>query len=153
IDKLNLHRTPFYCLTLLKATEDSNNENPINRTDLIHKVLDVLFNKDKVPSYKSVPDLKDCEFVLGYFCENLFLSCKYLFTREHFLEYIGQCCKKSRIKLDSNMLFDVLYTNNLLKKESNYFKFKFKFLLLYFASVRMYIDDSFRKYVFDNKIY
>ena len=72
----NLPRTPINCLTLLKAFEADFDESPINRYELINRVLFLLFNAVDLPTYKDKPDLKDCEYVLGYFCETLIRKIK-----------------------------------------------------------------------------
>jgi hypothetical protein len=76
---LNLHRTPLNCLTLLKVSEIDFDESPVNRSEMIKRVLFLLFNIDDVPTYKTRPDLKDCEYVLGYFCEHLIRDGAYSF--------------------------------------------------------------------------
>src|SRR3989304_568791 len=61
LEVLNLHRTPLNCLTILKVSEVDFDDSPVNRTEMIHRVLFLLFNVDAIPNYKSRPDLKDCE--------------------------------------------------------------------------------------------
>ena len=63
LDVLNIHRTPFNCITLLKVSEKYFDESPVNRTKMLEMVLFLLFNIDEIPTYKSKPDLKDCEYV------------------------------------------------------------------------------------------
>ena len=66
------------CFTLLKVAEKYFDESPINRTDMIEKVLFVLFNMDGLSRYKTKPDLKDCEYVLGRYCEKMIKNQNYL---------------------------------------------------------------------------
>lgn len=68
LDTLNIHRTPLNCITLLKVSEKHFDESPVNRTNMLEMVLFVLFNLEGIPTYKTKPDLKDCEYVLGCFC-------------------------------------------------------------------------------------
>ncbi len=68
---LNIHRTPLNCLTLLKISEKHFDESPVNRTKMIEMFLFVLFDLVELPTYKTKPDVKDCEHVLGFFCEEL----------------------------------------------------------------------------------
>jgi len=46
LEVLNLHRTPLNCLTLLKVSEFDFDESPVNRTEVIRRVLYLLFNVD-----------------------------------------------------------------------------------------------------------
>jgi len=85
LEVLNLHRTPLNCLTLLKVSEIDFDESPVNRTEMIKRVLFLLFNVDDIPTYKVRPDLKDCEYVLGYLCETMIRNNDFSFTRESFL--------------------------------------------------------------------
>src|SRR5207249_867128 len=82
IDALNIHRTPLNCFFLLKLAEQAFDDSPVNRTEVIHRVLYLLFYQfDKIPRYATRPDLKDCEYALGYFCEGLVKSGKSTFTK------------------------------------------------------------------------
>ena len=68
IDALNIHRTPINCLMLLRLVEQSFEDSPVNRTDMIGRVLTVLFlDFEKTPRYETRPGQKDCEHALGYF--------------------------------------------------------------------------------------
>ena len=41
---LNMHRTPLNCLTILKASEARFDDSPVNRTEMIKRILFLLFN-------------------------------------------------------------------------------------------------------------
>lgn len=113
LETLNIHRTPYNCLTLLKVSEKYFDESPINRTKMIEMVLFVLFNIDDLPTYKNKPDLKDCEYVLGRFCENLIRKNVYEFSREIFLKNLNQFCAEKLIDLEVDVVFDVLIKNKV----------------------------------------
>jgi len=69
IDSLNLHRTPLNCLTILKLLEQNFDDSPVNRTEMIGRVLHLLFFEfQEIPRYNTRPDLKDCEYAIGYLC-------------------------------------------------------------------------------------
>lgn len=153
LDTLNLHRTPLNCLTLLKVSEIDFDESPINRSEVIKRVLFLLFNTDYIPTYKSRPDLKDCEYVIGYFCEQLIREGVRSFTRERFLNEIHKCCKDSLIDLETHVVFDVLYANNILVKRGSFYHFKFSYWIFYFTAQRMHHDAEFAKYIFDQRRY
>jgi SIR2-like domain len=153
LDALNIHRTPLNCLLLLKASEVYFDESPVNRTEMINRVLFLLFNVDDIPTYKTKPDLKDCEFVLGYFCERMIRDDKYYFTRDFFLEELKQCCKNRLIELEVNIVFDVLTVNHILIKRGDLFCFRFAYWIYYFAAQRMHHDQEFAKYIFADKRY
>lgn len=124
---LNLHRTPLNCLTLLKVAEADFDESPVNRTEMIHRVLFLIFNVDDIPNYKSRPDLKDCEFVLGYFCEKMIRSGHFTFTRADMLNHMRACCAESLIDLEVHIVFDVLEANNILVNRGDMFAFRFAY--------------------------
>jgi len=153
LDVLNLHRTPLNCLTLLKVSEIDFEESPINRTEMIKRVLFLLFNVDEIPTYKTRPDLKDCEYVLGRFCELLIREGSYEFTREKFINETQKCCHERLIDLETSVVFDVLYANNILIKRGSFFHFKFSYWIFYFAAQRMHHDQDFANYIFEDMRY
>ena len=153
LDTLNIHRTPLNCITLLKVSEKHFDESPVNRTNMLEMVLFVLFNLEGIPTYKTKPDLKDCEYVLGCFCEELIKSDNYEFTREHFLKQIDKFCKEKLIDLDTNIVFDVLNLNNIIVSRELNFNFRSSYWIFYFAAKRMHNDISFADYIFSTKKY
>ncbi len=153
LDVLNLHRTPLNCITLLKVSELDFDESPVNRSEMIKRVLFLLFNMDSIPTYKSKPDLKDCEHVLGYFCEQLVREGNYFFTRDRFLVSAQKFCHDSLIELDTHVVFDVLYSNNILLKHGANFYFRFSYWIFYFVAQRMHHDKSFAEYILSDMRY
>ena len=94
IDSLNIFRTPQNCLLFLRLAEQAFDESPVNRTELIHRVLFLLFYQfDEIPTYASRPDLKDCEYVLGYFCEWMLKERRQSFTKHEFIAGDGLLSK------------------------------------------------------------
>lgn len=153
LDVLNIHRTPMNCLTLLKVSEKYFDESPINRTDMIEKVLFVLFNMDGIPRYKTKPDLKDCEYVLGRYCEMMIRTEKYHFTRDIFIKELKSFCKEKLIDLDVDVVFDVLMLNHIIVKQEFDYCFRSSFWVYYFAAKRMDNDKEFADYIFTTKKY
>jgi len=153
LEVLNIHRTPLNCLTLLKVSEGYFAESPVNRTKMIEMVLFVLFNLDGVPTYKIKPDLKDCEYVLGRFCENLITTEKYSFTRELFLNDLELFCQEKLINLDVSVVFDVLFSNNIIIRKDLEFIFRASYWIYYFAAKRMHFDKGFCDYILLEKKY
>ncbi|MDO9177453.1 MAG: metallophosphoesterase [Agitococcus sp.] len=152
LDNLNLHRTPLNCLTLLKVSEASFDDNPVNRSEMLKRVLFVLFNFDSIPSYKTKPDLKDCEYALGYFCETLVRSNNYSFSRENFISDIEKFCEKQVIDLDIVMLFDILFKNNIITECYDFsFCFRYSYWIHYFVAQRMHQSVVFADFIFVNK--
>lgn len=147
LEVLNLHRTPLNCLTLLKVSEVDFDENPVNRSEMIKRILFIIFNVDSIPTYKNRPDLKDCEFVLGYFCQQLIERDRYHFSRPQFLSEIQSFCLQQLIDLEIHVVFDVLYANNIIVSIGSQFGFKFSYWILYFAAQRMHHDSAFATYV------
>ncbi len=153
LEMLNIHRTPLNCLTLLKVSEIDFEESPVNRTEMIQRVLFLLFNIDEIPTYKTKPDFKDCQFVLGYFCELMIRIGKYEFTRDEFLAKLHAFCEERFIDLEVQVVFDVLYANNIFIRRNNSFCFKFAYWVYYFLAQRMHHDEEFARYIFENKLY
>lgn len=158
IDTLNLHRTPLSCLTVLKASEMDFDENPVNRTEILHRVLFILFNVDAIPRYKTRPDMKDCEHALGYFVENLIKSNPnqnnfYTFTKEHFISTIKKFCKTQVIAIDSEILFNILHESYILILSGSECRFRFTAWLYYFAAHRMHHDKEFANFILSDMQY
>lgn len=153
LDVLNIHRTPMNCLTLLKVSEKYFDESPINRTDMIEKVLFVLFNMDNIPRYKTKPDLKDCEYVLGRYCEMMIRTDKYSFSRDTFIKELNSFCKEKLIDLDVDVVFDVLVSNHIIVKQEFDYCFRSSFWVYYFAAKRMDNEKEFADYIFTSRKY
>lgn len=153
LEVLNIHRTPMNCFTLLKVAEKYFDESPINRTDMIEKVLFILFNWEGVPRYRTKPDLKDCEFVLGRYCEKMIRNEKYFFTRDEFIKELRLFCDEKLIDLEVDIVFDILVSNNIIVKHEFDFGFRAAFWIYYFAARRMHNDPTFAEYIFTSKRY
>jgi hypothetical protein len=141
------------CLTLLKVSEIDFDESPVNRTEMIKRVLFLLFNSDDIPTYKASPDLKDCEYVLGYFCETMLREKNYYFSRETFLSLLENFCKDRFIDLEIEVVFDVLHSNNIIVKRDNLFCFRFAYWIHYFVAQRMHHDECFARFIFEDMRY
>lgn len=153
LECLNLHRTPFNCLTILKVAEKYFDDSPVNRTKMIEMILFVLFDMGEIPRYKTKPDLKDCEYVLGKYCELMIRNEQYTFFKEPFIEELKTFCKEKYIDLDVEVVFNVLFKNNIIVYRYGSFCFKSTFWIFYFGAKRMHNDELFKKYIFDTKKY
>lgn len=153
LEMLNLHRTPLNCLTLLKVSESDFDESPVNRSEMIKRILFLLFNADPLPTYKARPDLKDCEYVLGYFCELMLRSNEYTFSRSNFLSVLQQYCRDRFIDLEVHVVFDILSANHILVGREGQFAFKFAFWVYYFAAMRMHHDKNFLDFMLSDMRY
>ena len=153
MDTLNIHRTPMNCLTLLKVSEKYFDEKTINRTDMLDKVLNILFDIHGLPNYQNTPDVKDCEFVLGVFCENMLREEKYSFSKKEFISMAQKVIEENYIDLDINSLFDILYLNGLVIERFSEFTFRARYWLFYFAAHRMHADAKFCKFIFESSKY
>lgn len=153
LDVLNIHRTPLNCITLLKVLENNFDESPVNRTKMIETVLFILFNLNELPTYKVKPDVKDCEYALGRFCEKLMRTEDYRFTRECFLIDIEAFCKEKLLQLEVSVVFDILFSNNIIVKFESDFVFRATYWIYYFAARRMYSDKSFRNYILTDQCF
>lgn len=153
LEVLNIPRTPFNCLTLLKVFEGGFDQTPINRTSMLHNILYLLFNVDNVPTYKTKPDLIDCEYVLGRYCEKMIRENIYYFSRKEFIDEIRRYCTDQLIDLEVELVFDVLSQNNILIQFENCFMFRFSFWIYYFCAIRMHQDIEFSDYMLSDQIY
>lgn len=153
MDTLNIHRTPMNCLTLLKVSEKYFDERTINRTDMLDKVLSILFDLQSLPNYQTIPDVKDCEFVLGVFCEDMLKNERYSFTKKEFISFSQQVCETNYFNLDINTLFDILYNNGLIVERNSEFTFRARYWLFYFAAHRMHANSDFCSFIFNSARY
>lgn len=153
LDALNIHRTPLNCLTLLKVSEKYFDESPVNRTNMLEMVLFVLFNLDGLPTYKTKPDLKDCEYVLGRFCENLIRNSIYEFTKEHFIKELRSFSEEKLIDLDVEIVFNILTLNNILINRGIVYIFRASYWIFFFAAKQMHSNPQFAEYIFTSKKY
>lgn len=153
LNVLNIHRTPQNCLTLLKVDEKKFDTSPVNRSQMLEDVLYVLFDFTDLPRYDTKPDVKDCQFILGCFCEILIRENRFCFTKEEFLCKTQSCAEDNMIDIDIRMVFDVLYYNNIICDIDDAYEFKSAFWLLYFVARRMYVSAEFANYIFDSKKY
>jgi hypothetical protein len=147
LEVLNIHRTPQNCLTLLKVSENNFDESPVNRTRLIEMILADLFRSEELPTYKSKPDIKDAEYVLGRFCEGLVKDNVYQFSREKFISKANDYCGENLIQLEVEIVFDILHSNNMVIPVGSEFSFKAAYWIYYFIARRMYSNDNFKKYM------
>ena len=150
---LNIHRTPQNCLTLLKVDEKKFDDNPVNRSQMLEDVLYVLFEFTDLPRYNSKPDVKDCQFVLGCFCEMLIRENRFLFTKDEFFDKTKGYSKENLIEIDVKIVFDILNQNNIICNVDDVYGFKSAFWLLYFAARRMFVNKDFADYIFKSKKY
>ena len=153
LESLNLHRTPYNIITILKVSEKYYDESPVNRTKMIEMILFVLFDLGELPIYKSRPDMKDCEYVLGRYCEIMLRKEKYTFDKNEFITELKQFCKEKYIDLDIEVVFEILSNNNIIIYENGTYKFKSSFWIYYFGAKRMHNDSSFKDYIFSSKTY
>nr|VFK48880.1 MAG: hypothetical protein BECKTC1821E_GA0114239_11413 [Candidatus Kentron sp. TC] len=153
IDALNMHRTPMNCITLLKISEKHFDESPVNRTKMVEMILFVLFDLFDIPTYKTKPDVKDCEYVLGYFCELMIKEKRYEFTKEEFIGKTKAFCDERLLDLEVWIVFDILFENRIIVDYSGKVRFKAAYWICYFAANRMHADEAFYQYIIGKKIY
>jgi len=153
LEVLNIPRTALNCLTILKILESHFDDSPVNRTEMLGRILSLLFNVDDIPRYKTRPDLKDTEYTLGYFCELMIKENKYYFTREYFLNTLNIFCNEMEIDLDIDVIFHILYINHIIVERGNEYCFKFSYWIFYFSAKRMHQNSDFAEYIFENMNY
>jgi len=120
---------------------------------MLDKVLYILFDLNNLPTYQKTPDVKDCEFVLGIFCEEMLKTENYYFTKKDFISYSQKVCEENYIDLDINVLFDILYINGIIIERFSEFTFRATYWLFYFAAQRMHAHQDFCNYIFESDKY
>ena len=154
IDALNIHRSPLNCLLILRLAEQEFEESPVNRTEMIGRVLTLLFLQyDQIPRYATRPDLKDCEYALGYFCEWLVRSGQTTFSKDDFYRKAMSYCRSQLIDLDVEVLFAFLANENVLVRKGSQFGFRFSYWLYYFAAHRMHHSEKFASFILSDGRY
>ena len=154
IDALNIHRTPLNCLLILKLTEQAFDDSPVNRTEMIGRVLYLLFYQfDKIPRYATRPDLKDCEYALGFFCEWLVRSGKTAFSKTDFYKKVQEYCSLQILDLEVDVLFAFLASEHIFVRKGADFEFRFTYWLYFFAAHRMHHDPQFAEFILSEQRY
>jgi predicted MPP superfamily phosphohydrolase len=154
IDALNIHRTPLNCLLILKLFEQSFDDSPVNRTEMIGRVLWLFFYQfNKIPKYATCPDLKDCESALGFFCEWLIRSEKKSFLKNDFFRKVQEYCSLTMLDLDIEFLFVFLATEHFFVKKGTELEFRFNYWLYFFAAHRMHHNSDFAEFILADRRY
>lgn len=156
LETLNMHRTVKNCISILRAGSQIGNEyTVINRTKLLETILASIFQNHELPTYHDKkPDVKDCSFVLGYFCELLVLRNDFEFSVDFFNSNLSVFCKTNHIDLDLNYLLTVLKDNSIIGvKSSSIIYFKNAYWVFYFIAQRMNMNDKFREEIYNGKKY
>lgn len=150
---LNFSRTPLNCISLIKAFEAKFDEHPVNRSEVMERLLFLIFNYEVFPLYGTQPDLKDCQFVIGFFCEHLLRTRNTMFSKSDFLDMVNQFCAEKLIEVDLGFLFKMLFENNIIVQREDIFSFRFANWVLYFAALRMDHDSEFKEWIFEDQRY
>ena len=154
IKDFNLHRTPYSCITLLTVFKDSFDRNPVNRTSVLENILNIIFDNTKLPNYKNAnPDVKDCEFCLGYFCSQVIDEEYIVFSRDMFYNKIKEFCDIKKTTINIYQLFDILCYNKIIIEENGQYSFRFTFWVYYFVASWMHADDEYAKKMLANQNY
>ena len=154
IDALNIHRTPLNCLLILSLIEKAFDDSPVNRTELIGRVLHFLFYQfDNIPKYSIRPDLKDCEYALGYFCEWLIRKNKTAFLKTDFYKKVQEYCDLQILDIDIEVLFSFLATEHIFVRKGLEFEFRFNYWLYFFAAHRMHHSSNFAEFIMADRRY
>ncbi len=155
LTSLNLHRTAKNCISILRASSKIGTKySPVNRTKLLDTILNTIFEEYEIPTYHDKkPDVKDCGFVLGYFCEVLVTRNEFQFTADLFKSTLTDFCKSNFIELDLNYLLAVLIDNSIFGKVSDLLYFKNTYWVYYFIAQRMSMSKEFLKKIYADKKY
>lgn len=150
---LNLPRTALNCLTLLMVSELEYDDSPINRAEVIKRILFLIFSSDISLTYRSRADVKDCEHLLGYFAEKIVKDGESVFTREQFVAMGSKFCKIMLVDLDVKGVLSILIESGVIVDEDGYLRFRFSYWVYYFAALRMHHDEEFANYILSDMQY
>jgi hypothetical protein len=156
LEILNMHRTAKNCISILRACFKIGTEySPVNRTKLLETILNTIFEEYEIPTYNDKkPDVKDCSFVLGYFCELLIIRDDFEFNEDFFKSKLKEFCENNYIELDLNYLLNILIDNSIfIKLNSGSHYFKNSYWVFYFIAQRMNMNKKFLQTIYDNKKY
>lgn len=154
IDAINSHRTPVNCLLLLRLFEREFDDTPVNRTALIGSVLSLLFQQHSpIPSYASRPDVKDCEFVMGRFCEWLIRDKRSEFSRSEFYTVVDDVSRLQKLEIDREFLFNFLFSESIIVRSGSNYRFRMTYWAHYFAAHRMHHSTEFAEYIYNDSLY
>jgi len=157
LEILNLHRTVKNCLSILRASSRIGSEySPINRTKLLETILSSIFEDYEIPTYHDKkPDIKDCNFVLGYFCQYLVEKNDFEFTESIFKTVLKDFCDQNFIELDLAYLLNLLIDNSILthNKFTQTIYFRNSYWVFYFIAQRMKLNKKFLESVYSQKKY
>lgn len=118
---------------------------------MLEDVLYVLFEFTEIPKYSRMPDVKDCQFILGCFCEILIWENRTTFRKDEFIKRSIEESEKNLIDIDIDVVFQILFENNIIAQQDNLYTFKSAFWLLYFCARRMNNSSDFADYIFKSK--
>lgn len=152
LDALNLPRTALNCLTLLLVS-GAESESIVNRAEVIRRVLIIVFQSPAALTYRSRADLKDCEHLLGNFCESIVKGDDQLFTREDFVRNGEKFCRRMLVDVDVSGVLDLLLEYSIIVRFGAKLGFRFSYWVYYFAAARMHHDADFRNYIFTDMQY
>lgn len=157
LEILNLHRTVKNCLSVLKASSKIGSEySPINRTKLLETILSSIFEDYQIPTYHDKkPDIKDCNFVLGYFCQYLVEKNNFEFIESTFKSVLKEFCEQNFIELDLSYLLSLLIDNSILTQNqfTQTIYFRNSYWVFYFIAQRMKMNKEFLEIVYSQKKY
>lgn len=153
LETINLPRTTYNCISLLKSYEYSFDTSPINRAEVIHRLLSLTFNYQSLPTYKAKPDLKDTEHILGYLCEKLIRTKNYYFSSAQFHSILNEFCEDNDLEIDVSDIFQIMLQNYIIIYDSvqNDYKFRFSYWINYFGAHRMFHSASFYEFIVDDE--
>lgn len=153
LNNLNIHRTPAHCLMLLKILENPTLESPVNRAKMLSMLLSVIFDYATIPTYSSKPDVEHCEFILGFFCENMINNWSFSFSKDDFINHAKKIIEEQKLNIDVYIVFTILFDNRIFVQEKSKFRFRSAFWVYYFAAQRMKINSDFRNKILANEEY
>lgn len=153
IRSFNMHRSPMNCINLLYVFGSAFDRNPVNRTEVLQRVLNLIFENDTPPVYSTTPDLKDCIRVLGLLSRKMIMEQVFTFSKTSFIEFVNGYSINQDLKVDSEYLFRLLLRNHIIMPELDKFRFKASYWVYFFAACRMQVDREFTKYLIEDMHY
>ena len=154
----NMHRSPMNCITLLESFYQAKfEEYPINRTAVLSKFLNRIFEMADLSYETTYPTMQECEYATGCFCAQLIreiatgvrhANSAMSFRRGQFESVTQNIFDKQGTEIGANVLFDILCVSKIIVPyDSQTYTFRFRTWVYYFAATWMNVDSDFANFI------
>jgi hypothetical protein len=158
---LNLPRTPLAVSMFLWILEQQENYKPINNATMLENFIEKLFSKHaKKEIYSDKFDYHNKERLLSEIAHFMFEKnlADYRLSARDLIDFIDDNLRLKKFDfIQAKEILDHFLARGVLVEElestGSYVRFRFECFMHYFLMKKMYHDDTFRKFVLDDKNY